>query len=488
MSISSDVINCFLSYINNKKTLLNATSLNKKYYENRFANNIINKIRIIVKNLQKMPNSKRYTNIVLYVHMKYYTSENIYVLIKHFEYVKKLSLYIINSSLSTDINLSMFDRIENVRITEIMMNEYMHDLSQKTFQLSLPKNTKTFEGFFTSYIPDFVNLPNTLKKISISCHTDTHMYLSNIPDSVLHLSVVNVNVDIFPKNTKRLKICGSEMQHNMHYMNNLQLLCQLSQQNHSEQWKLNTELLPTCMEILLNVHFTNVVDLGSFNNLTVLVLAQNFNNDITNYPPNLKILKYGSSYKKQIQNLPDSITELYIPASYNKKIDRYPNDLEILHFFNNSHHEQNDECDFTIDNLPNKLIEIKYPYSYNHPINNLPDTVKYLTFDDNSYYNKNITLSKDMEYVRFGNNFNSAITLNNKLQYLLFNKKSLYNIRIKDIDNIKYAIMGDLYNYMYGHRNICKIYNIEYKGHMINKKMHDIMEKYFICLKQSDFI
>lgn len=101
-----------------------------------------------------------------------------------------------------------------------------------------------------------------------------------------------------------------------------------------------------------------------------------FDCDLSNLPPSVKKITLGTNFSKQINYLPSNLEYLKISSSYNEEIKAFPNKLKHLIFYNDDFKKKNYE--FEIKKLPQNLIEIKYPQNYSFPITELPKSLKIL--------------------------------------------------------------------------------------------------------------
>jgi hypothetical protein len=197
----------------------------------------------------------------------------------------------------------------------------------------------------------------------------------------------------------------------------------LSQLNHLIEIKLrknnfNQEInkLPIHIQKLtLNNNYNNSLDiLHNYNELTTLVLGENFdlcidklplslntliftchstsrytyydssdfNKEINNLPANLYTLYFHSKslFNQSIDNLPIELNTLNLGICFNQPIDNLPPNLHTLIFYIYSLFNQ------LINNLPTNLYLLKLPYKYNNIIKNLPNTLHTIYINENYKY------------------------------------------------------------------------------------------------------
>ena len=127
-----------------------------------------------------------------------------------------------------------------------------------------------------------------------------------------------------------------------------------------------------------------------------------FNYDIFNLTPSIKKITFGQNYSKPLNCLPSNLEYLKISSLYNEEIKVFPQKLKYLIFYKdtptNDYYADNttqinEYYKFEIKNLPHSLIEIKYPHKYSYPIENLPKSLKILKINDNYQFKKNIKKS-----------------------------------------------------------------------------------------------
>ena len=130
-----------------------------------------------------------------------------------------------------------------------------------------------------------------------------------------------------------------------------------------------------------------------------------FDNDLSNLPPSVKKITLGTNFSKPINYLPTNLEYLKISTLYNEEIKVFPNKLKHLIFYENNTNKNYSQTwnntteieikyyKFEIKNLPHNLIEIKYPQKYSYPIENLPQSLKILKINDDYEFKKNIKKS-----------------------------------------------------------------------------------------------
>lgn len=129
-----------------------------------------------------------------------------------------------------------------------------------------------------------------------------------------------------------------------------------------------------------------------------------FNCDLSNLPSSVKKITLGNNFYKSINHLPFNLEYLKISSSYNEEIKVLPQKLKhlifykdnsSLNYYNNDLTSENkkDNYDFEIKNLPPNLIEIKYPQNYSYQITNLPKSLKILKINASYEFKKNINKS-----------------------------------------------------------------------------------------------
>jgi hypothetical protein len=131
--------------------------------------------------------------------------------------------------------------------------------------------------------------------------------------------------------------------------------------------------------------------------------ASTFNYDLSNLPQSVKKITLGTNFSKPINHLPSNLEYLKISTLYNEEIKVFPQKLKHFIFYDNNKYlnyyldtmseTKKNNYEFEIKKLPHNLIEIKYPLNYSYPIENLPKSLKILKINDGYEFKKNIQKS-----------------------------------------------------------------------------------------------
>jgi hypothetical protein len=158
-------------------------------------------------------------------------------------------------------------------------------------------------------------------------------------------------------------------------------------------------------KIVFGKNFSKPVDYlpASFEELE-FVPDSLFDCDLSNLHPFLKKITLGNNFSKSINCLPANLEYLKISTLYNKEIKVLPNKLKHLIFYDNDNDNDFEKncfiynstyCKkknykFEIKKLPQNLIEIKYPQNYHYPITELPESLKILKINYSYQFNNDI--------------------------------------------------------------------------------------------------
>lgn len=194
-------------------------------------------------------------------------------------------------------------------------------------------------------------------------------------------------------------------------------------------------------------------------NLEKIILPNNFNNNILNYPPNIKYLDFGYSYNQPINNLSNSIEVLILHENFNSVITNLPSQLKHLTIKNKS---------FNIKNLkiffPNSLINLYISLNIFRLINLMDiqhvKNIKLYNFSDEKYNHDNLNNYADkiknshftdiILHYDYTPNLNWILTnMPDSIESLkiIYNKNN-YRIKTSNIPNglKKFEINGIIYN------------------------------------------
>ena len=164
-------------------------------------------------------------------------------------------------------------------------------------------------------------------------------------------------------------------------------------------------------KILFGDEFTKSLDFFSESLEEIeFYFTSKFDLDLSNLPISVKKITLGNLYSKSLNYLPPNLEYLKLSSNYNQDIKYLPPKLKHLYFekaINYGTISSNliqQFYKYEIVNLPNNLIEITFPKKYKYPIENIPKSLKILRIDEDYefieklkkeypnvkiYYNKN---------------------------------------------------------------------------------------------------
>lgn len=155
-----------------------------------------------------------------------------------------------------------------------------------------------------------------------------------------------------------------------------------------------------------------------------MVLSNNFNQPVNNFPNGLKFLKLGHNFNQSIDLLPDSINMLILGCKiFHYAISKFPNSLTHLVL-----PKKYKSCliKSKLDNLDN-LVYLQYGRNFDAYIYVLPNSIKYLILNKNliDQVNKS-NLPNTFKYLKLGNKYSHFLdNLPQSIQYLKLGNKSL---------------------------------------------------------------
>ena len=354
------------------------------------------------------------------------------------------------------------------------------------------------------------NLPNNIKTLNIYFCQDFEKnklpLINNLPSNItkLYLSSYNEPIKIFPKNLEILDLGDNFNNVIENYPK------KLKEVTYGLYYNKPIDNLPdsvTHIFFRISLRERKMIEnknkIGNFSQ-EKLIRSKNtiaFNKNINKLPQNLKYLDFGYTclFNKEICKLPDSLEYIYLPIYFKKKINKIPKNIKVLKvdFFYNEissygiEGEYSDEetnwfrenrrindlfymkkqlnrrlnesislifsekyinlVELTIYKLQNY---IKYPeslkilnYYGNERLLTIPPTVKKLNIGRE--YNQILHIeSKELEYIKFGQEFNYPIDkLPESVKEIEFVKMSIFNQDVSNLPkSLKSIIFGENFN------------------------------------------
>jgi len=120
------------------------------------------------------------------------------------------------------------------------------------------------------------------------------------------------------------------------------------------------------------------------NKYDTIFFGKLFNQDISILPPSINIIIFDSDsiFNQEIKDFPINIKKILFGNNFTKSLEYFPESLEELEFYPQS------LFDSDLSNLPISVKKITLGINYSKELNNLPTGVEYLKLSDN--YNLNI--------------------------------------------------------------------------------------------------
>jgi hypothetical protein len=115
-----------------------------------------------------------------------------------------------------------------------------------------------------------------------------------------------------------------------------------------------------------------------------------FNSDLSNLPKSTKKITLGIYYSKELNCLPSELEYLKLSETYLEEFKVFPQKLKHLYFDKRYSGDNKSTYNHEITNLPDSLIEISYPSKYKYPITNLPKSLRILKIDEDYEYIEHI--------------------------------------------------------------------------------------------------
>ena len=115
-----------------------------------------------------------------------------------------------------------------------------------------------------------------------------------------------------------------------------------------------------------------------------IFLGLSFNNDISILPPNITTIIFHteSSFNQEIKDFPCNLKKIVFGKNFNKPLDYFPASLEELEF------EPSSMFDHDLYNLPQSVKKITLGINFSKSINHLPSNLEYLKIS--TWYNEEI--------------------------------------------------------------------------------------------------
>jgi len=374
---------------------------------------------------------------------------------KNLSFLNRLNFPSGNIKKITCYTFIMWDRIDDILHEFNNLPETLEefDLSYGQYKINnlnnMPPNLKSLKLCKINFKLD--NLPNKLEYLEL--RTDGITNFEYLPSSLKYLKIYfveesNINLDSLPSSLESLEIYGKYIGQ----LNNLPH--KLKKLNLPNLYPFDIYNLPTTINELkiglkykglsnlflnskANKYNLKILKIGypyknhsasvsSFDLKTIplsveeLVLGDEFNQELSFLPPNLKKITFGFNFKHYIKpdDLPDTLESITFGYIFNQEIKKYPNNLKYLELGRN--YSQN------LNNLPIGLTCLIINERFRQKLNNLPNTLKILKFDDFAEFNGELDLPDSLEILILGKYLEYYLkNIPNNLKTIKFSKTNL---------------------------------------------------------------
>lgn len=281
---------------------------------------------------------------------------------------------------------------------------------------------------------DFSNLPIGLEKFEIngpriislmeSRNDNFQTLLSNLPRGlkILYLPYqeISLPIDNIPPKLQELRI---PLNYNKKKLISNIFKTDTSEPNMIKKLCIGHNLLvPNGCDLLFSLNFDVIPDF-----VEEILFADNFNENISYLPSNLKKICFGHIFNKRIGQsiIPNSVEELVFGHSYNHPLLEYPSNLKVLKFGRNFTHN--------LTNLPIGLIELELGKKFYGKLV-LPKGLEILKFDIICDFFQDLTLPNTIKILELSNYYLGGLTnLPKSLESIKYNPFLGKNNKITDL-------------------------------------------------------
>lgn len=217
------------------------------------------------------------------------------------------------------------------------------------------------------------------------------------------------------------------------------------------------------------------------NNHDTIFFGRLFNKDISILPPNITCIIFSSDseFNQEIKDFPFNLKKIFFGNKFNKNLEYLPNSLEELEFYSFS------EFNNDLSNLPTSIKKITLGKNYSKELNNLPSNIEYLKLCSNYKHNIKVFPVK-LKYLNFYeydkddniyNDFYRKQSSSTSYEHYSYNTNNILHINF-NISNLPDGIIEIVYpkNYLFPIENLpnsLKIIKINFNYKFIEKLKND---------------
>jgi len=370
-------------------------------------------------------------------------------------------------------------KIEDCYYDDCSLPYYISAITQPYEYETLPKTIRCikFESTFRSkinYLPLLTHIVyNSNSNVKFLPITLTHLKFGNrfnqqirLPQSLTHLIFgndfnqplilpklliylrfgidFNQNLPVLPKTLKHLHF-------GLRFTKELPTLPLLTHFTSGSQ--LSNMKLPHTLIYVNSNYLDNSFKIfynSSLENVTHLILGNNINRAIDNWPPLLTHLTIGMNFNAHIENWPPLLTHLrlyYVNFSLPTTLTHLVfycdnnNSFENLHLL--THITFDYEFNKPLNNLPSSCSHLTFDGKFNQSVDNLPLSIRVIVFGD--YFDKPINDLPQVTHLTFGCDFNHPIDdLPRSLISLKLGMR--FNKPLKNLPDLNHIGIGKYFN------------------------------------------